>query len=118
MDIREALSDSIEYAIKYRGITLYFTLRNPTSAQDLEFRRRSGQLRLKNGKMDSSDNALNAPLWLLDQVKAKVEYSNGTAERFEVPADLYNEIPARTKLAVISKHLADLEGEETEIQKN
>ena len=118
MDIREAFSSLAEYGIKYRDFKLYFTLRNPTSAQDLEFRRRSGQLRVKNGKMDSSDNALNAPLWLLDQIKAKVEYSNGTDERFPVPQDLYDEIPARTKLAIISRHLAELEGEEAEVQKN
>jgi hypothetical protein len=118
MDLREALTGDTEYAVKYRMLTLYFTLRNPTNREDLEYRRRSGKVQIKNKNIETSDAALEAPLWLLDQVKTKLEYSNGTAERFPVPDDLYREIPARTKLAVISKHLADLEGEEAEIQKN
>jgi hypothetical protein len=118
MDLKEALSSAQEYAIRFKGLTLYFTLRNPTNKEDLEFRRRSGQIKAKSGKVESSDAALDAPIWLLDQIKTKVEYSNGTPERFEVAADLYEQIPNRTKLLVISRHLAELEGEEAEIRKN
>lgn len=116
MDLKDALQEEIEYAINYRGVKLFFTLRNPNSAEDLEFRRRSGKLKAKNGKLESSDEALNAPLWLLDKIKSKIEYSNGTSQRAEVSPDEYDKIPVRTKLAVISKHLADLEGEEAETQ--
>jgi hypothetical protein len=116
VDLKDALQEETEYAVNYRGVKLFFTLRNPNSAEDLEFRRRSGKLKAKNGKLESSDEALNAPLWLLDKVKTKVEYSNGTPERAEVSTEDYEKIPARTKLAIISKHLADLEGEEAEIQ--
>ena len=80
--------------------------------------RRSGKLKAKNGKLESSDEALNAPLWLLEKVKTKIEYSNGTPDRSPVTNEDYEKIPARTKLAIISKHLADLEGEEAEVQKN
>jgi len=118
MDLKEALSTDTEYAIKFRGLTLYFTLRNPTPSEDLEFRRRSGKVTAKNGRVESSDAALEAPLWLLDKVKTKAEYSNGTAERFPIADDLYREIPSRTKLTVIARHLQDIEGEEAEVIKN
>lgn len=114
MDLKEALSGETEYAIKFRGFVLYFTLRDPTNAEDLEYRRRSGKISVKHKNIETSDQALDAPLWLLEQIKTKVQYSNGSAERFDVAADLYKQIPARTKFAVISKHLADLEGEEFE----
>jgi len=118
VDLKDALQEEIEYAINYRGLKLFFTLRNPNSAEDLEFRRRSGKLKAKNGKLESSDEALNAPLWLLDKVKVKVEYSNGTPQRADMSPEDYEKVPIRTKLAVIAKHLADLEGEEAEVQKN
>lgn len=118
MELKDALTDESEYAINYRGLKLFFTLRNPNSAEDLEFRRRSGKLKAKNGRLESSDEALNAPLWLLEKIKTKIEYSNGTPERLALSPEDYEKIPVRTKLAVISKHLADLEGEEAEVQKN
>ena len=114
MDLKEALSGETEYAIKFRGLVLYFTLRDPSNAEDLEYRRRSARQSLKNKQFESSDLALEAPLWLLEKVKTKVEYSNGSAERTPVADDLYKQIPARTKLVVITKHLAELEGEEVE----
>jgi len=117
-DLKETLTADTEYAIKFRGLTLYFTLRNPTPSEDLEFRRRSGRVSAKNGKVESSDMALDAPLWLLDRVKTKAEYSNGTAERFPITDDLYRDIPSRTKLTIIAKHLQDIEGEEAEVIKN
>ena len=116
MDLKDALQEETEYAINYRGVKLFFTLRNPNSAEDLEFRRRSGKLKAKNGKLESSDEALNAPLWLLEKIKTKIEYSNGTPERSEMSPEDYEKIPARTKLSVIAKHLNDLEGEEAEVQ--
>lgn len=116
MDLKDAISGQTEYAINYRGLTLYFVLRNPTSAEDLEYRRRSAKVQVKNKRIESTDDALNAPLWLLDKIKTKVEYSNGSAERLPVSDDIYSEIPARTKLAVISRHLNDIEGEEAETQ--
>ena len=118
MELKDALQENTEYAITYRGLKLFFTLRNPSSAEDLEFRRRSGKLKAKNGRLESSDEALNAPLWLLDKIKTKIEYSNGTPQRLDLSPEDYEKIPVRTKLAVISKHLADLEGEEAEVQKN
>jgi hypothetical protein len=116
VDLKDALQEEIEYAINYRGLKLFFTLRNPNSAEDLEFRRRSGKLKAKNGRLESSDEALNAPLWLLDKLKTKVEYSNGTPQRLDLSPEDYEKIPVRTKLSVIAKHLADLEGEEAELQ--
>ena len=118
MDLKDALQEETEYAVNYRGVKFFFTLRNPNSAEDLEFRRRSGKVKAKNGKIESSDEALNAPLWLLDKIKVKVEYSNGTPERIFMTPEDYEKIPIRTRLAVIAKHLADLEGEEAEVQKN
>ncbi len=115
-DSKEALDDEVTYAINYRGRKLYFTLRNPDSAEDLEFRRRSGKLKAKNGRLESSDEALNAPLWLLEKIKMRVEVSNGTPERSPFPPEEYKKLPDRTKLSVIAKHLADLEGEEVELQ--
>lgn len=111
MDLKEALSGETEYEIAFRGLTLYFTLRDPTHQENLEFMRRSGKVQVKNKNIETSDTALNAPLWLLEQIKNKVEYSNGSAERFAVPDDLYKQIPDRTKQAVIAKHLADMEGD-------
>ena len=118
MDLKDALQEEIEYAVNYRGLKLFFTLRNPNSAEDLEFRRRSGKLKAKNGRLESSDEALNAPLWLLDKIKTKIEYSNGTSQRSDLSPEDYEKIPVRTKLAIIAKHLQDLEGEEAEVQKN
>lgn len=118
MNLQEALNDQPEYAVKYKDLTLYFTLRNPTNSEDLEYRRRSAKVQLKGKKLESGDDALNAPLWLLDKIKTKVEYSNGSAERLPVSEEDYRAMPARTKLAIISRHLAELEGEEAEISKN
>lgn len=125
MDLRQALTEEMEYAVNFRGFILYFTLRNPTNQEDIGYRRRSGKVSIKNKNIETSDTALDAPLWLLEQIKTKVEYSNGKIDpatgevaREPVPDDLYREIPARTKQAVISRHLADLEGEEAEQQKN
>lgn len=111
MDLSQ-LTEEQEYAIKFKDLTLFFTLRNPSSKEDLEYRRRSARVSAKNGKIESSDVALEAPLWLMDQVCTKVECQNGGPDRTELSKEDIAKIPTRTRLRVISQHLAELEGEE------
>ena len=113
MDLSQ-LTEDTEYIIKIKDLTFYFTLRNPSSREDLEYRRRSARVSAKNGKIESSDMALEAPLWLLDQVCTKVECMNGGPERSVLSKEDIAKIPTRTRLRVISQHLAELEGEEAE----
>jgi hypothetical protein len=86
--------------------------------EDLEYRRKSTKSSFKNGKVESSDVALDAPLWLLEQVCTKVECQNGGPDREILSKDDIQKIPTRTKLRVIGQHLAELEGEEAEQVKN
>ncbi len=120
MDLKELLNAHRYYAVKDddKEITFYFELRDATSTENLEYRRRLSKVAFKNGKLESSADALNAALWLLDKIKVKVEYSNGTAERAEVPDDLFHEIPEMTRFWAINRYLKATEGEEVEIQKN
>jgi hypothetical protein len=118
MDL-SALTDDTECAIKLRDLTLIFTLRNPTSRDDLEYRRRSAKVSVKNGKIESSDVALDAPLWLLEQICTKVECHNGTPEdRREMSKEEIAKIPSLTRRRVITQYLLELEGEEAEQVKN
>ena len=124
MDLREALNNRPEIVVQFNGLTLYFTLRNPTNEEDLEFRRRSAKVQLKGRKLESGDDALNAPIWLLDKIKEKVEYSNGQRNdagdivRTDVSREDYRDLPQRLKLGVISRYLSEIEGEETDALKN
>jgi hypothetical protein len=114
MDL-SALTEEQVYEIKVKDLTLFFTLRNPSSKEDLEYRRRSTKVSARNGKIESSDVALEAPLWLMDQICSKVECMNGGPEREQLSKEQINQmIPTRTKLRVITQHLAQLEGEEAE----
>ncbi len=117
MDLSQ-LTEEQEYAIKIKGMTLFFTLRDPTAREDLEYRRRSSRVSAKNGKGESSDAALEAPLWLLEQVCTKVECQNGGPEREALSKEDIAKIPVRTRMRVIVQHLNELEGEEAERIKN
>jgi hypothetical protein len=113
MDLSQLTEEQV-YEIKVKDLTLFFTLRNPSSKEDLEYRRRSTKVSARNGKIESSDVALDAPLWLMEQICTKVECQNGGPEREILSKDDIQKIPTRTRLRVITQHLAELEGEEAE----
>ncbi len=114
MDLSQ-LTEDTEYAYKIKDLTLIFTLRNPTSREDLEYRRRSAKVSVKNGKLESSDVAIDAPLWLMDQICTKVECQNGKPEdRREMNKEEIAKIPSWTRRRVITQHLVELEGEEAD----
>ena len=118
MSLRDALAGDKEYALRFDDYKVYFTLRRPTSLENLEFRRRSSKVAMKNKAIESSDLALNASLWLFEKVKVKAEYSNGSDERKALEADDYQAIDDTVKLYVINQHLSAITGEEIEAEKN
>ena len=119
-ELKELLSAHRYYSLKDpdKELHYHFELREATNLEHLEFRQRSAKVKVRNGKIESSVEASNAPLWLLDKIKVKVECSNGTSERVEVPDDMFLDINERVRMQVINRYLLATEGEEAEVQKN
>jgi hypothetical protein len=102
MDVNEVFSKQQTVKTKYNGVDVFHHLRQPTNQEDLEFRRQSANVKVKNGRIQTSDAALDAPIQLYDKICQKVEMVNGAGPQ-EV-ADFKNLIPRDLKLAVIAAY--------------
>lgn len=108
-------SKTVDYDVRLPDYRLFFKLRRPTNQEDQEYRRKAAKIAVKNGKWESSDIALNAPLWLFDKLCVSYEIENGEGSRESLPEEWREKlIPNSTRLVVIRRHLDALEGEQTE----
>lgn len=114
MDLKELFGGNTTIRVKYKGHTTHHEFRTPTNDQDLEYRRRSAKVNVKGKHIETSDSALNAPLWLYSQIIDRVLVENGNGHPEEVPAEVVKDIPNRVKLEAIGAFLSDVEREENE----
>ena len=116
MNLDELFSKEQIVKAKYNGVDTLHYLRQPTNEEDLEFRRRAANVKVKNREIQTSDAALQAPLHLYDKICQRVVVENGAGPE-EVP-DFKSKIPNDLKLAVINAYQARVEIEQQETQGN
>lgn len=97
---------------KLKGIETRHYLRQPTPKEDLDFRRKCANVKVKNREIQTSDQALQAPIDLYDAICQRVIVENGDGPQ-EVP-EFKNKIPPDLKLAVISAYQRRIEIDESE----
>jgi len=119
MDFKHQLTDTQIYPRTIKGVQMWFTLRDPRPEEDLEYRRRSAKVSVRNGKIDTSDTAHNAALWLFDQICVQVTAQNGGPEPTTLSKEEVKEVvPLRARMSITVQHLNELEGVESEQIKN
>ena len=107
MDLNELFSKEYVIIAKYNGVATHHYLRQPTNKEDLDFRRKSANVKVKNRELQTSDAALQAPIELYDAICQRVEVVNGAGP--QVVPDLKATIPADLKLAVINQYQRRIE---------
>ena len=116
MDLDELFSKEQTVKAKYNGVDTIHYLRQPTPLEDLEFRRKCANVKVRNREIVTSDAALNAPLNLYDKICQRVIVENGAGPE-EVP-DFKSKIPNDLKLAVIAAYQRRVEIDEGEVLGN
>lgn len=105
MDIKSLfdVETAIAYEVENHTITFYF--RNPTSEEEIEFRRRTTKQRITDrGQLESSDAALKAPMYLYTRCLKKITLQNGVGNIEEVSAEDQKHIPENLKLEAWATH--------------
>lgn len=118
MDLQELFGGTTTVKVKFKGHTTHHVFADPTNEQDLEYRRRSAKVNMKRGRVETSEEALNAPLWLYSKLIQNVQVENGDGIAHDVPKEQWNKIPARVKMEAIAGFLSDVEREEAEALKD
>jgi hypothetical protein len=117
---QDPLLEFTQYRRTVKGVPMIFTVRDPSSKEDLEYRRRTQKMNYRNGKVEASDTSLDAHEWLFKQICMKVERQNGSPDSFvEIPKDeIPRKVPHRAQQTIAMLHMLELEGTETEQIKN
>ena len=117
IDFKELFAKEQRIRAVYLGVELVHHLRGPTDMEDLEFRRRSSQMQMKDGQLHSTDRALNANLWLYDVICERVTAEDDDGSEQEV--ETFKEtIPADLKLAVVHAYLNRFTVSSTRVKPN
>ena len=110
------LSDTkTEIRLTYKEIKTIHFLREPTTDEWLDYRRRTSRFQFKRGRAEATDEATKAPMWLYNKICERVDgfSMNGTG-LMELP-DWKDKIPPQIKEAVMNIYLSQVEpGEEAE----
>lgn len=117
MDLKELFGGEYVIKVTFRGCLTVHHLRQATAEEDLEYRRRSAKMNFKGRRLETSDSALEAPIWLYNKLITKVFIQNGTPELEEVPFDLLKD-QNQLKLQVINAMLGDISRDEDAELKN
>jgi hypothetical protein len=96
MDLKELFSRKDQIKAEYKGVLTIHHLRDPSPEEDLLYRKKCGSVRVGRGRAESTDTALNAPLWFYDQICERVVVENGDDQE-EMP-DFKTLIPNDLKL--------------------
>jgi len=102
--------------VNYIGVQTVHYLRHPTPHEDLEFRRKSANVKVRNREILTSDVALQAPLELYDKICQRVVINNGAG--LQEVADFKTKIPNDLKLAVIAAYQQRIQIDDSEILGN
>lgn len=117
MDFESLFASEIIIGVRQGDVILRHHLRQPTSAEDLDYRRQLANVRVKNREIQTSDHALGAPIKLYDKICVKVTAQNG-GDPVDVPDQYRSRITRDMKLMVINEWQARLEVEREELTKN
>ena len=93
----------VDIKVNYLGVEQTHRLREANDEIDLEYRRRSSQVKVTNREARAGDQALDAPRWLYDAICQSV-----TAETEEGPQDIVDfksKIPPDLKCAIVEAYL-------------
>jgi hypothetical protein len=118
IDFKELFAKDQRIRAVYLGVELVHHLRGPTDAEDLEFRRRSSEMRMQAGELRSTDRALNANIWFYNTITEKVtaaEDPDGSEQEVE---NFKETIPADLKLAVVHAYLNRFTVSSTRVKPN
>jgi len=119
MDFNELFSGNTVVSVRWGAYITHHHLRTPTNDQDLAYRRQSAKVNIKGRHVETTDQALNAPLSLYEAVIEKVMIENGNGQPAEeMPAEFRSRLPNRVKLEAINALLLDVERVESEATKN
>lgn len=116
MDLNELFSKEECVKTKYKGVDVFHYLRQPSSQESLEFRRKSANVKVRNKEIQTSDAALQAPVELYDKICTRVVVENGAGP--QDVADFRALIPTDVKLAVILAWQNRVEIEQQDAQGN
>lgn len=103
MDLKELFSGLLDIRATYCGVVLTHHLRAPTSEEDLAYRRRISDMKIKDGHAHPTDISFNAPVWLYDTICERVT-AEDAGEQLDVP-DFKEKVPNDLKLAVVNAYL-------------
>lgn len=100
MDLIELFSRDYRIIACYQGVDIFHHLREPSREEYLAYRRRIANVGVsRSGELKHTNEAMEAPLILYDQICQKVEVQDGDLLQ-EVP-DFKEHIPNDLKIAVI-----------------
>ena len=120
MDLKQLFGELAVIPIEYgESHKFFFYFRNPTSDEDLEFRRRTSRMQMRGGKLEPSEGSLQAPLWYFEKICTRIAVQNGTGALAEdVSEEDKKLIPASMKMKALNKFQERIQESEEEILKN
>jgi len=100
MNIRELFDVEVAVPLEVENHTVTFYFRNAKTEEELEFRRRTSRQRINgNGSIESSDSALQAPMYLFKAQCTRITLANGDGSPAQdVPKEEWSAIPDQHKL--------------------
>jgi hypothetical protein len=103
IDLKKLFASKQDIRTTYCGVVLTHHLRAPTPDEDLQYRRRISDMKIRDGHAHPTDVSFNAPIWLYDTICERVTAEDDDGEQ-DVP-DFREKIPNDLKLAVINAYL-------------
>jgi hypothetical protein len=100
IDLKELFAGEDGIEVEFRGHTTIHYLHGPTNEEDLEYRRACLAIKVKNGRVESTDAAIYATVQLYDAICTRVIVKDGD-EQQEVE-DFKTLIPNDLKTAIIA----------------
>lgn len=99
LSIKDLFGGETPVAFEVKGQTVTFYFRNATTDEETEFRRKLGTQKYNSdtGKLEGSEAAVRAPIWLFNKLIQRITNQNGTGEIQDVPRDEYPLIPENIK---------------------
>jgi len=100
MNIKDLFDVEGAVPLEVENHTVTFYFRNANTTEELEFRRRTSRQRINsNGSIESSDSALQAPMYLFKVQCTRITLANGDGgAAVDVPKEEWSAIPDQHKL--------------------
>lgn len=102
-----------EIRVEYKNIKTIHFLREPSTDEWLDYRRRTSRFQFKRGRAEATEEATRAPMWLYNKICERVEGFSMNGTGLMELMDWKDKIPVQVKEAVMNAYLSQVEpGEE------